>query len=89
MYGADLEMDKHILELIKDPLIHMLRNAVDHGIELPGERSALGKPSTGTITLVAEQIGRDMIMKVIDDGAGINMDRLRRVALKLGVDSSR
>jgi two-component system chemotaxis sensor kinase CheA len=86
--GADTEMDKHILERVKDPLIHLLRNAVDHGIELPAERIALGKPGTGYITLEAEQVGRDVVIKVSDDGAGINMDRLRYIATKLGVDPS-
>jgi two-component system chemotaxis sensor kinase CheA len=84
--GADTELDKHILEQIKDPLIHLLRNAVDHGIETPERRIALGKPAAGRITLTAEQAGRDVIIKVSDDGGGINMDALRRAAAKLGVD---
>jgi two-component system chemotaxis sensor kinase CheA len=88
IHGADTEMDKHILEQIKDPLIHLLRNAVDHGIELPAQRIAAGKPSAGRITLNAEQMGRDVVIKVTDDGAGINMDRLRRAAAKLGIDPS-
>lgn len=88
IHGADTEMDKHILEQIKDPLIHLLRNAVDHGIEAPAQRVAAGKPSAGRITLSAEQMGRDVIIKVVDDGAGINMEAVRRAAAKLGVDPS-
>jgi two-component system chemotaxis sensor kinase CheA len=84
--GADVELDKRILEQIKDPLIHLLRNAVDHGIEAPTRRIALGKPSAGRIILSAEQVGRDVVIKVTDDGSGLDLDELRRAVSKLGVD---
>lgn len=84
--GADTELDKRILEQIKDPLIHLLRNAVDHGIEIPAQRIAAGKSPSGRITLSAEQTGRDVVIKIVDDGSGINMDALRHSVSKIGID---
>ena len=80
-------MDKRVLEQIKDPLIHMLRNAIDHGIEPPQQRVALGKPRSGTITLTAEQLGKDVLICVSDDGAGLDLDAIRQTIARHGVDA--
>ncbi len=78
--GGDVELDKRVLEKIKDPLIHLLRNAIDHGIEPPEQRVNAGKPRIGTITLEAEQLGKDVVIRVSDDGQGLDTDAIRRVA---------
>jgi two-component system chemotaxis sensor kinase CheA len=83
--GGETELDKRVLEQIKDPLIHLLRNAVDHGIELPGRREAMGKPRAGTITLSAEQMGNNIIVSVSDDGAGLDLDSIRHALARRGV----
>jgi two-component system chemotaxis sensor kinase CheA len=80
--GGDTELDKQVLEQIKDPLIHLLRNAVDHGIETPKEREAKKKPKHGTITLTAEQLGQDVIVCISDDGAGLDADAIRRAVAR-------
>lgn len=86
--GSDVELDKRVLEQIKDPLIHLLRNAVDHGIEQPEQRVSAGKPRAGTITLSAEQLGKDIELRVQDDGKGIDLDDLRKAILRRGFDAS-
>jgi len=78
--GSEVELDKRVLEQIKDPLIHLLRNAIDHGLETPEERVALGKPRSGTITLMAEQAGEEVIIRVSDDGRGLDIEAIRKVA---------
>jgi two-component system chemotaxis sensor kinase CheA len=83
--GGETELDKRVLEQIKDPLIHLLRNAVDHGIELPGRRQERGKPRVGTITLSAEQMGNNIIVSVSDDGAGLDLDSIRHALARRGV----
>lgn len=83
--GADTELDRKVLEEIKDPLIHMLRNCIDHGIEPPEKRAKAGKPRQGTITLKAFQRGNNIVIEVADDGAGINLDRVKQAALKVGL----
>ncbi len=83
--GGETELDKRVLEQIKDPLIHLLRNAVDHGIELPGRREAMGKPRAGTITLSAEQMGNNIIVSVSDDGAGLDLDSIRHALARRGL----
>jgi two-component system chemotaxis sensor kinase CheA len=83
--GGETELDKRVLERIKDPLIHLLRNAVDHGIELPEEREAMGKPRSGTIVLSAEQMGNNILIGVSDDGAGLNPESIRRALVRRGV----
>ena len=85
MEGGETELDRKVLEEIKDPLIHLLRNSVDHGIEPPGEREKAGKPRQGTITLRAFQKGNSIVIEVADDGGGINLDRVKQAALKNGV----
>jgi two-component system chemotaxis sensor kinase CheA len=83
--GGDVELDKRVLEQIKDPIIHLLRNAIDHGIELPEERHSAGKPTLGTIRLAAEQQGKDIAISVSDDGAGLDLEAIRQAANRRGV----
>jgi two-component system chemotaxis sensor kinase CheA len=80
--GGETELDKQVLERIKDPLIHLLRNAVGHGIEPPEEREAAGKPRQGTVTLTAEQLGQDVVICVSDDGVGLDMEAIRQAVAK-------
>jgi two-component system chemotaxis sensor kinase CheA len=86
--GADTEMDKHILEQIKDPLMHLLRNCIDHGIEPPAERRARGKPLQGKIILRAERRGNVLVVEVSDDGTGIDTAAVREAALRRGLVSA-
>lgn len=81
MHGQDIELDRSILTEIEDPLIHVLRNAVDHGIESPEEREAAGKPPEGTIELDAARQRDHVTITVSDDGAGIDPDAMRRKAV--------
>ncbi|MFM9978157.1 MAG: chemotaxis protein CheA [Sphingomonadaceae bacterium] len=74
--GADVEIDREMVEAIRDPLTHIIRNAIDHGIESPEERRAAGKPEHGTITVTAEQSGNQVSICVADDGRGIDLHRL-------------
>ncbi|WBQ12748.1 chemotaxis protein CheW [Hyphomonadaceae bacterium BL14] len=83
--GEDTELDRQVLELIKDPLTHMIRNSCDHGIESPAARAAAGKPETGTIRLSAYHEGGAIIMKISDDGAGLNAGRIREKVLEKGL----
>jgi chemotaxis protein histidine kinase CheA len=80
--GAETELDKKVLESIKAPLIHVLRNAVDHGIELPKDRKAAGKEEMGTITLRATQQGGKVIIAISDDGQGIDLEHIKAMALE-------
>lgn len=82
--GSEIATDKKIIEEIKTPLIHIIRNAIDHGIETPEERTALGKNPTGTIILSAHQISNKIIIEIKDDGRGINLAKIREKALKKG-----
>ncbi|MFC7048650.1 chemotaxis protein CheW [Emcibacter nanhaiensis] len=82
MLGADTELDRQVLELIKDPLTHMVRNSADHGIEMPEARKASGKKETGTIRLNAFHEGGHIIIDITDDGAGLAVDKLKAKALK-------
>jgi two-component system, chemotaxis family, sensor kinase CheA len=88
MEGQDTELDKTIIEAIKDPLTHLVRNAVDHGIESPELRTAGGKPAEGRLTLRAFHEGGQVIIEIADDGAGIDADRLRAKAVEKGVVTS-
>jgi two-component system, chemotaxis family, sensor kinase CheA len=85
MLGAETELDRQVLELIKDPLTHMVRNSGDHGLETPAERRAAGKPETGTIVLNAFHEGGYIIMEISDDGRGLAVDRIRAKALSSGL----
>ncbi len=81
MDGKETELDKTIVEAIRDPLTHLVRNAVDHGIETPAERIAKGKPAEGRLALQASHEGGKIIIKIVDDGRGIDPDRVREKAL--------
>jgi two-component system, chemotaxis family, sensor kinase CheA len=83
--GAETELDRQVLELIKDPLTHMIRNSSDHGIEMPAERRALGKPETGTIRLSAFHEGGTITIEVKDDGRGLNLPRIKRKIIEKGL----
>jgi two-component system chemotaxis sensor kinase CheA len=83
--GEDTEIDKTVIEHLHDPITHMIRNAVDHGIELPEARVARGKPPVGTIRLAARQAGGRIIIEISDDGRGIDRDRLRARAVEAGL----
>ena len=87
MLGADTELDRQILELIKDPLTHMVRNSAGHGLETPAERAAAGKPETGTVTLNAYHEGGHIIIDIGDDGRGLDMDRIREKIVTNGLAS--
>lgn len=86
--GETTEVDKGVIEKIGDPLTHMIRNAVDHGIESAEERIAAGKPAEGTIYLSAEQKGARIVVRVRDDGRGINRERVRAKAIERGIISA-
>lgn len=83
--GAETEIDRQLLEMIRDPLLHMVRNAADHGMEMPEERVALGKPAQGTIHLRAAQESGYIICEVSDDGRGIDINRVRAKAIANGL----
>ncbi|MGE5580745.1 MAG: chemotaxis protein CheW [Bacillota bacterium] len=83
--GESTELDRTVLEAIDDPLIHVLRNAVDHGIEMPEERQAKGKPRAGHVKLSAWHEENQVLVRVEDDGAGIDAERVKRSAVKKGL----
>ena len=85
MRGADTELDRQVLELIKDPLTHMVRNSADHGLENPADRLRAGKPETGCISLNAFHEGGHILIEIADDGRGLDLDRIRRKALQNGL----
>jgi two-component system chemotaxis sensor kinase CheA len=81
MHGADTELDRQVLDLIKDPLTHMVRNSADHGLETPAERIAAGKPEQGTIRLSAYHEGGHIIICIADNGRGLNTERIKAKAI--------
>lgn len=83
--GGDTELDKLIMESLSDPLMHIIRNAIDHGIESAGDRLAAGKQEKGTICLWASQKGNHVVIEVRDDGRGIDLAKVRRIAVKRGL----
>ncbi len=87
--GSEVEVDREMVEALRDPLTHILRNAADHGIEPPEERRALGKDPVGQIRIVARQSGNQILIEVIDDGRGINVEKLgaRAIAAKIATAS--
>jgi two-component system chemotaxis sensor kinase CheA len=87
MHGADTELDRQVLDLIKDPLTHMVRNSADHGLETPAERTASGKPEQGTIRLSAYHEGGHIIICIADNGRGLNTERIKAKALQNGLVS--
>ncbi len=85
LQGEDTQLDKSMVEALADPLMHLIRNAFDHGIEGPDERKALGKPEAGTIRLTAAQKGNTVVLEVRDDGRGIDIERVRQIAVERGL----
>jgi len=85
LVGADTELDRNLVEALSDPLVHLVRNAIDHGIELPDLREATGKPRSGQVRLAAQQEGDYVTIEIRDDGAGIDPERLRDKALEKGL----
>src|SRR4051812_15097176 len=85
MHGADTELDRQVLDLIKDPLTHMVRNSADHGLETPAERMAAGKAEQGTIRLSAYHEGGHIIICIADNGRGLNTERIKAKALSNGL----
>ncbi|NPA52956.1 MAG: chemotaxis protein CheA [Aquificae bacterium] len=83
--GEETEIDRSILDKIEEPLIHLVRNAIDHGIETPEERTAKGKPETGTIRLAAYQEGDRIILLIEDDGKGIDVEKVKQKAIEKGL----
>ena len=85
--GADTELDRQLIDLIRDPLTHLVRNCADHGIESPEERLRAGKPATGTVRVVAAHEAGQITIEISDDGRGLNLDRIKEKALALGLTS--
>lgn len=87
--GEDTELDKTVVEVIGDPLMHLIRNSVDHGIESPEVRRAMGKPEIGTVTLDAYHEGNHIAILITDDGAGLDLDKIRSIAVSKGLIGER
>ncbi|MFL5091541.1 MAG: chemotaxis protein CheW [Xanthobacteraceae bacterium] len=85
MHGADTELDRQVLDLIKDPLTHMVRNSADHGLETPEERRVVGKPEKGTIRLSAYHEGGHIIIEISDDGRGLNTEKIKAKLISIGL----
>lgn len=85
LVGEETDLDKNLVEALADPLVHLVRNSVDHGIELPDVREANGKPRTGRVVLSAEQEGDHILLAISDDGAGMDPNKLRRIAVEKGL----
>ncbi len=85
MIGEDTDLDKNLVEALADPLVHLVRNSVDHGIEMPDEREAAGKPREGTVVLAASQEGDHILLSIEDDGKGMDPDVLRNIAVEKGL----
>ena len=87
--GEDTELDRGVVEELNDPLLHMIRNSVDHGIESPEKRAAAGKPASGTLNLRAYHQGGNIVVEVEDDGAGLNRERILKKAIERGLIAAR
>ena len=85
LIGEETDLDKNLVEALADPLVHLVRNSVDHGIEMPDLREAAGKPRTGTVTLSASQQGDHILLTIQDDGAGMDAEKLKKIAINKGV----
>ena len=83
--GGDTELDKTVIEKLNDPLVHIIRNSIDHGIETPGIRTSAGKKTAGTIRLTASHSGANVIIRIIDDGAGLKKEAIRKKAMERGL----
>jgi two-component system chemotaxis sensor kinase CheA len=86
--GAETELDKTVIEQLNDPLVHIIRNSMDHGIEMPADREAAGKPRQGTVHLSAEHSGDSVVIEIRDDGKGLNAEVLREKAISKGIISA-
>lgn len=89
LVGEDVIMDKMMLDAISDPLTHILRNAIDHGIESPSERAKLGKPADGSLKIKASRRAKHIIIEISDDGRGIDIEAVRRKAIQMNIISER
>ena len=87
IFGEDTELDKSVIEELGDPLVHMIRNTIDHGIEMPEERVAAGKPRAGKIKLSASQEGDHILIEISDDGKGMPVERIKQKAIEKGLIS--
>jgi two-component system chemotaxis sensor kinase CheA len=85
MHGAETELDRQVLDIIRDPLTHMVRNSADHGLETPEERIKAGKPAKGTIRLSAYQASGQIVIEITDDGRGLNISKIRKRAIDAGL----
>jgi two-component system chemotaxis sensor kinase CheA len=85
MHGAETELDRQVLDLIKDPLTHMVRNSADHGLEMPADRAVMGKPERGTIRLSAYHEGGHIIIEIADDGRGLHTEKIKAKAIANGL----
>lgn len=85
LVGEETDLDKNLVEALADPLVHLVRNSVDHGIEFPDVREANGKPRVGQVVLAAEQEGDHILLSISDDGAGMDPAKLRRIAVEKGM----
>jgi two-component system chemotaxis sensor kinase CheA len=85
LVGEETDLDKNLVEALADPLVHLVRNAVDHGIESPDDRVAAGKPREGVVVLTASQEGDHILLSIKDDGKGMNADVLRRIVVEKGL----
>lgn len=85
LVGEETDLDKNLVEALADPLVHLVRNSVDHGIEMPAVREAAGKPRTGNVTLSASQEGDHILLTIKDDGAGMDAEKLKKIAISKGV----
>ena len=85
LIGEDTDLDKNLVEALADPLVHLVRNSVDHGIEMPDDRQAAGKPRMGTVKLSASQEGDHILLMIEDDGKGMDPDKLKEIAIGKGV----
>ncbi|RUO26365.1 chemotaxis protein CheA [Aliidiomarina minuta] len=83
--GEDTDLDKNLVEALADPLVHLVRNSVDHGIEMPDEREKSGKPRVGVVKLSASQEGDHILLTITDDGAGMDAEKLKKIAIEKGV----
>jgi len=85
LVGEETDLDKNLVEALADPLVHLVRNSVDHGIEMPDEREAQGKPRMGTVKLSASQEGDHILLTIDDDGKGMDPEKLKEIAINRGV----
>ncbi len=85
MVGEDTDLDKNLVEALADPLVHLVRNSVDHGVEMPDEREKAGKPRQGNVVLSASQEGDHILLSITDDGGGMDADKLRNIAINKGI----